>query len=108
MRGAFPTSIHSLARCRSESVALPARERSWSAAARLNGVITTEALAEPEEQRAVAAFESICAIEATARLAISPESSESGRLAWGNLGWPRVGNLKWPSGREGLRFALFP
>ena len=35
----------------------------------------TEALAEPEEQRAVAAFESICAIEATARLAISPEPS---------------------------------
>lgn len=38
-------------------------------------VITTEALAEPEEQRAVAAFESICAIEATARLAIGPEPS---------------------------------
>ncbi len=65
MRGAIPTSIHSLARCRSESVALPARERSWSAAARLNGVITTEALAEPEEQRAIAAFESICVFRRT-------------------------------------------
>jgi DNA-binding transcriptional MerR regulator len=75
-------STDTLERWRSESVALPARERSWSAAARLNAVITTaamdessrsawcrehgvypqelaawrqsatEALAEPEEQRA--------------------------------------------------------
>ncbi len=75
-------SVDTFERWRSESLAMPARERSWSAAARLNAVITTaamdeasrsawrrengvypqgleawrqsatEALAEPEEQRA--------------------------------------------------------
>lgn len=31
--------------------------------------------------------------EAAARIAVAPESSQSGSPAWGTLGWPRVGEF---------------